>query len=516
MAVPLSSSNGHDAEKGLTSNDPMSPTTSIPSDGRASNTTVSRLAKWNAKIESLSGLEVRGISRVLPTERHEASAFGFVQMALLWFSSNLTANNLAVGMLGPLVLDLGFLDAALCAVFGSILGSMGTAYMSTWGPQSGNRTMIVARYFMGFYPSKIPCLLNIVIMVGYGTIDCIIGGQILSAVADSTMSVIVGIVIVALITWAVATFGMFAFHLYAKWAWAPQVLVLFVLIGSAGPKFNTTITSKGDPTTINANRLSFFSLCLSAPISWAAASADYYVYYPENTPKYKTFAMTLTGLVLSFSIVTLLGVGLASGTFNNSTWASANKVSSGALILAGYEGLGGFGKFCGVVVALGVIANNIPGTYSSALGIQVLGRYGFRIPRWACTTVIAAIYTTCALGGRNNLFEIFENFLALMGYWLTIFVCIVLEEHLLFRRRRGFDWDAWNERSRLPIGLAALTAFLVGWAGAIISMSQAWYVSPLAKMIGEKGADLGIWVGCAWTLITFPPLRWAELTALRR
>ncbi len=226
--------------------------------------------------------------------------------------------------------------------------------------------------------------------------------------------------------------------------------------------------------------------------------------------------MTFTGLILSFSIVTLLGVGLASGTFNNPTWASANEVSSGALILAGYEGLGGFGKFCGVVVALGVIANNIPGTYSSALGIQVLGRYGIKIPRWACTTVIAAIYTACALGGRNNLFEIFQNFLALMGYWLTIFVCIVLEEHLLFRRSRSFEWDAWSDRRRLPVGLAALAAFLIGWAGAIVSMNQVWYVGPLAKMVGEHGADLGIWVGCAWTLITFPPLRWAELRSLKR
>ncbi len=69
---------------------------------------------------------------------------------------------------------------------------------------------------MGYYPSKIPCLLNIVIMLGFGTIDCIIGGQILSAVADSSMSVVVGIIIVAVITWVVATFGMFAFHLYER------------------------------------------------------------------------------------------------------------------------------------------------------------------------------------------------------------------------------------------------------------------------------------------------------------
>jgi purine-cytosine permease-like protein len=46
---------------------------------------------------------------------------------------------------------------------------------------------------MGWWPSKIIVLLNIVQMVGYGLIDCVVGGQILSAVSpDYNMSVAVG------------------------------------------------------------------------------------------------------------------------------------------------------------------------------------------------------------------------------------------------------------------------------------------------------------------------------------
>ena len=59
-------------------------------------------------------------------------------------------------------------------------------------------------------------MLNIVIMVGYGLIDCIIGGQILSAVSGGSMTIIVGIVIVALISWVVAVFGMAIFHAYER------------------------------------------------------------------------------------------------------------------------------------------------------------------------------------------------------------------------------------------------------------------------------------------------------------
>lgn len=70
---------------------------------------------------------------------------------------------------------------------------------------------------MGYWPSKIACFLNIVIMVGYGTIDCIIGGQILSAVSGGSMSIVVGIIIVALVSWIVAVFGLAVFHVYERY-----------------------------------------------------------------------------------------------------------------------------------------------------------------------------------------------------------------------------------------------------------------------------------------------------------
>ncbi|KAI4167900.1 MAG: hypothetical protein LQ343_006823 [Gyalolechia ehrenbergii] len=475
-----------------------------------------KLSKWNQKIESLSGLEARGITRVLPEERHEASLLGYIQMALLWFSANVSANNLAVGMLGPLLFNLGFLDSAMCSVFGILVGASATAYMSIWGAQSGNRTMVVARYFMGYWPAKLTTFLNMILMVGYGTIDCIIGGQILSAVSGGGMSIVVGIVIVALISWLVAVFGMAIFHVYERWAWIPQLIVLFILVGSAGPSFDSSLQSIGDSGAVTAGRLSFFSLQLSVPVSWAAASSDFYVYYPETTKSWKCFAMTLTGLSLSFCFVNLLGIGLGSGVATNAVWEEANHVSAGALIVAGFDGLKGFGSFCGVIVALGVISNNVPGTYASALGCQVLGRYGKMVPRYLWVCVIVLVYFICAIAGREHLYTIFQNFLALMGYWVMIFVSIVLEEHVIFRRGVGFDWTAWEDKKRLPLGIAALTAFLVGWAGAIIGMAQTWYIGPVGEKVGGVGADIGTWLGIAFALILFPPLRYWELKKFGR
>ncbi|KAL8829741.1 MAG: hypothetical protein Q9191_001834 [Dirinaria sp. TL-2023a] len=456
-----------------------------------------KLSRWNRAIESLRGLEARGISRVPPDEREAPSFAGYVQMVVLWYSANITANNLAVGFLGPLLFDLGFLDSALIIVFACLVGSLGPAYISIWGPQSGNRTMVIARYFMGYWPSKITAVLNIILMVGYPVLSSIIGGQILSAVSGGSMSVIVGIVVITLICWVIAVFGMTPFHVYERYVYA-------------------FMTSVGNKATIAANRLSFFSLQLSVPLSWSAAASDFFVYYPENMSKWKVFTMTFTGLSLSFIFVNLLGLGLASGVATTPGWNDDYETSSGALILAGYDGLGGFGKFCAVVVALGLCSNQVPSTYAGALDFQTLGKAWKAVPRYVWATVVTIIYFVCAVAGRNHLFLILQNFLALMAYWLVIFITIVFEEHTIFHRTTAFDWAAYEDKRKLPIGIAALVSFLIGWVGPIVGMEQVWWVGPAARHLGDTGGDLGIWLGIGFTAVVFPPLRYLELRQIGR
>lgn len=226
--------------------------------------------------------------------------------------------------------------------------------------------------------------------------------------------------------------------------------------------------------------------------------------------------MTFLGTGMALTFANLIGVGLGSGTATHPDWEAANSISAGSLILAGYNGLGGFGKFLGVLVSMGQIANNVAGTYSASLGFQMLGRYPAKLPRWFWTCVGVIIYLVCAVAGRDYLYDIFENWLALMGYWVCIYLVIALEEHLIFRRSRGFDWEAWADRSKLPLGLAALTTFLIGWVGAIVCMNQIYFAGPIAKMVGDSGSDLGIWVGSSWAMLVYPGLRWLELKKFNR
>ena len=69
---------------------------------------------------------------------------------------------------------------------------------------------------MGYYPSKICAFLNIILMEGYITVSCIIGGQVLSAVSGGTMTIAVGVVVTAISILVIAVVGLKVFHVYER------------------------------------------------------------------------------------------------------------------------------------------------------------------------------------------------------------------------------------------------------------------------------------------------------------
>lgn len=103
----------------------------------------SRYQRWTKRIK---GLETRGIEPIPIEERVKADTRTTFHMFLMWLSMGMALNNMVVGSMGTLVMHLSFQDAALCAIFGNLLGGLAVGYMSTFGPQSGNRTLVCASF----------------------------------------------------------------------------------------------------------------------------------------------------------------------------------------------------------------------------------------------------------------------------------------------------------------------------------------------------------------------------------
>ncbi|KAL8671238.1 MAG: hypothetical protein Q9168_004270 [Polycauliona sp. 1 TL-2023] len=486
-------------------------------------------------------IEARGVCRVLPHECHSLTWRSYLQPFFLWSSVNLAAQNVTLGTLAPTLFALSFRDATLCAFFGSLIGAIGVSYIGTFGPISGNRTLIFARYTFGWYPAKLLVILNLIVLLGYSMIDLVVAGQILSAVSvNGSMSIVVGIIVVAIIGWLITTFGISVFHTYQRYAFIPQLVAYSILYGVSSHNYDLATPSQGDARTVVGNRISFLSLTLAAAITYGGSAADYFVYYPPSTSPSALFSISLVSLLCSFTFTYCVGIGLASGIVSIPAYSAAYGESQGALIVAGFTestspaGFNtGFGKFLSVITALGLVGNLALPTYSSGIDFQVLGKNFEKIPRVVWNTVGVVIYTVCALAGREHLAEIFTNFLALMGYWVIIWIGITVEEQLLFRSRFGFkmgigkkadrkgwgqsyDWTCWNQPEKLPHGIAALLAFLIGWVGAILCMAQYWYIGPIAKLVGENGADMGNFVGLSWAVLVYPPLRYLEIKKFAR
>lgn len=210
---------------------------------------------------------------------------------------------------------------------------------------------------------------------------------------------------------------------------------------------------------------------------------------------------------------------LAMSTFEaKPSWAQAKKDHGlGGLLGAPLIGpMGGFGRFLLVVLAMSIVANNIPNVYSFALTFQAFGKYFQLIPRFflciVCTvvcksrtplpfvskkrelTILHYVDIILALTGYNSFESWFDTLLVLLSYWLAIYSTILVEEHFIFRKGSfaRYNLEDYNVLENLPVGLAAGFATGVGIAGAVLGMAQQWYIGPIGRTFGgEFGADLG-------------------------
>lgn len=504
------------------------------------------LTKISAFLESM-GVEQRGIHRIQPHERGTKreqfiSAIGF------WLSAAGGLTTLSSFVLASTVYNLSFRQACICGIIGQFLGCAIAAYCSTMGSRSGCRQMVTARYLFGWWFVKFVSLIGCLGGTGWSIVNCVLGGQILTAISDSRVPLWVGILIVAAVTLVVALFGIKLVLRFEKYLAVP-VFITFVLIYiSASDKYHLLATYHNDldATTYKGNWLSFFSLTYSVTATWGTVCSDYYIQFPENTPGYQTFILTFLGIGIPSTFVAVFGLILSTLAMVDEDYSTAYALyGTGGLLEQAFSRWGGFGKFCVVIMLFSLVSNNICNTYSSAFAFQLLGRFFAKIPRWIWVLVITAIYFCCSIAGRYHFSDFLGNFLPMIGYWISMYFFLLLEENVIFRehfhhlytkefppgqddkvdeltpshkkaKRQLYNWDAWNDPSILSHGFAGGFAFCCGIAGAVLGMAQLYYVGPIAAKFGEYGGDLGMWLSMGFCGVTYPLLRYIELKKFGR
>ena len=403
------------------------------------------------------------------------------------------------------------------------------AYMATFGPKLGLRAMTIPRFSFGWYGAAVLACANVIACMGWSMVNSIVGGQVISTLSNGSCPLVVGVIIIAIISLLVALLGYKFVHYYERFSWVVMI-ILFCIVAGLGAKHFYNAPFGGTGQAEAASVLSFGGAVFGFAVAWISLTADYNVNMSVDIPRWKVFFWTYLGLFCSLNFIEMLGnftierlyltIGAAcyAATAINPDWLDAyNSGSVGGLIGAVLAPVGGFGKFCLVLLALSIVANNIPNNYSLGLSAQVLGNWAVKVPRFIWTFVGVIVYVIAAVAGRNHFATILDSFLLCMGYWFTPFFVVIFEEHLIFRRQ-VYNLEDWATRKNLPVGLAAAFAFSAGVVLAIMGMSQEWYVGPIALAAGGPpfGADLGFEMGFATTAILYPPLRYLEKRHFKR
>ncbi|KAI1333547.1 purine-cytosine permease [Xylariaceae sp. FL0016] len=463
------------------------------------------------------GVEQRGIERVPSDERTDSS---MSQIATLWLSANMVVSSFAIGALAIPIFGLGYLDSALTIVFVNLLGILPVCFFSTFGPIFGLRQMVLSRFWFGYYGVKLIAFFNILACLGWSAVNVIVGAQLLHAV-NGDVPGWGGILVIAFSTLLICTFGYRIVHSYERWSWIPCFIIFLIVIGTFARSgdFNALMPPAKGPSEAGAV-LSFAASVWGFATGWASYAADYTVYQPVDRSRKSVFAWTFGGLFIPLCFTELLGAAVATAMAADAGYEEAyfDAGIGGLLANVLVPPLGRFGQFCVVVLALSIIANNCPNIYSVALSLQVLAKPSERVPRFVWCAVGTAVYIAIAIPGYAHFEAALENFMLVIGYWLSIYEGVALTEHFVYKRGfGGYRPEDYVHPGKLPPGVAAITAFGFGVMGAVLGMAQVWFTGPIGKLCGgETGGDVGFELAFTFAAVSYLGLRALERRHFKR
>jgi NCS1 nucleoside transporter family len=466
------------------------------------------------------GVEQRGIERVPEDERNDNS---ILNIGTMWLSANMVVSSFAIGILGQAVFYMGFADSILTILFFNLIGVLPVAFFSTFGPVFGLRQMVLSRFWFGWWGVKVVGVFNIIACIGWSAVNAIVGAQLIHAV-NPKVDGAAGVVIIAVCTFVVCFFGYKVVHAFEFWAWIPVFIIYLILIGVFAHSKAFVNIPMGVGKAEMGSVLSFGSIIYGFSTGWSSYAADYTVYQPRNQNRILVFIATWVGLIVPMLFCEMLGAGIFTATSINggdNQYMDGYKASGigGLLAAVLFPPLGGFGKFLLIILALSIVANNLPNIYSVGLTAQVMGRWAQKVPRFIWTAVATGVYIAIAIPGYLHFETVLSEFMDMIGYWLACYEGVALADHFVFKRgTKHYIVEQWDRPNELPPGIAAIFSFCLGIAGMVCGMSQPWFVGPIALKAGEApfGGDVGFELAFAFAFTTYCITRPLELKYFKR
>ncbi|KAK8050957.1 hypothetical protein PG993_002342 [Apiospora rasikravindrae] len=536
MATAADLEKGHGPEKAPVAGNDVHSNNSVmvddvtakESDAGSETGVLASLRRFEVKLDKKIGVESEAIVRKRPEDKRHVPWHEQLSMALLWASSTMNTSCFATGFLGH-ELGLSLRQSIAITICASLIGSALTGFSATFGAATGLRQISMSRFSFGWWPNKLIAALNTIVQIGWASVSCITGGLALTAVADGRLSLIVGIVILAVVATLISFVGLKAILVYERLVSSVSLSLPYMPGSSSSSSSSSSLPrraasrttprpAKSRAPTSPAASSSLIAIIYGSSASWCTMASDYYVHYPVDVSRVKVFFLTTFGLAIPTSIGMVAGCVVSSALNNRLDWAATYEDDGLGFLIQEMLYPRGFAKLILTLLVLSGINVNVISIYSAAISCQQISRPFARVPRFIWTLVCFAAILGLALGGREQLNAYLQNFLSLLGYWCTSYFVVMFVEHWVYRGGdfANYDLEAWNDPSKLPLGIAALTAFLLGVVAWIMGMVETWYVGPVGKLIGSSGGDVANEFAFVVTLVTYLPARYLELKIVGR
>ena len=430
--------------------------------------------------EEVLHVEPHGIDPISSQERHGKPGSLFT----LWFSANLEFATLTLGVLSVGLFGLSMAQAALSILVGTVLGALCIGVLTTFGYRWGIPQLIQSRGAFGFFGNFIPSGFNFIAGIGWYAVNTVLGVYALQWLLP--IGFVASLIIMIVLQAVVSIYG----HNLIHWVERVSALVLgiiFVIVTA----YAVGHIHFGVPVNVKAPLYSgafgSFILSVSASLSymlgWLTYSSDYSRYLPQSTRFGKAFGASFWGNVIPAVWLELLGAGLATIRNISTPTDLVSGLMPHTLVV-----------FAMLAIILGTVTANVLNIYSGSLSLLAIDVKLIRavVPkRWVAALLLGVLGGILSyFAGAKGYYGNYDNFLLLLGYWISPWLAVILTDYVLYRRADTSVTQFYSESGQVRVGL---WAFILGLAASSLFFNQSLYVGPIAAKFPQIG-DISYYV----------------------
>jgi NCS1 family nucleobase:cation symporter-1 len=402
------------------------------------------------------------------------------ELFTLWFASNLTIGDFAIGFI-PVLLGLSLRMAVLSMVIGSIMGSLLVAFMSKTGTLTGLPQMILGRRSFGKNFGVFMTGLQWMNTLGWLTVNLILASFAFS-LAFHIPYYEISILVMGVVIFLISNSGRRSISYFEKTMSVILGILFAVIIISAS--YHTGEIYAYKPLYYGFGVAFGITLAISFSylMSWGPYAADYSRY---NKTK-NAFVFTFAGGLIATLWAEVAGVFVAIMSLN----PSGNPASDLSSVLGPY-GILGLGA-----IFLGGISADALNLYSNSISLKSTGLKIKRI-----YAVLAGIIIAVALSVLlyTKFYSFYEDFLFLLDYWITPWIGIMMADFFIVNKHKAF-----NIKSVPGFNISGILAYFIALFASVPFMDPGIIYEGIISKMYLGGVDISYYVSFILALILYP------------